>query len=1009
MSQRIVQFVLTATACFALATGLFAASAKEQHRAEVDAFFTNHTILRLSLTISSNGMESLRKKPREYVEATLQEGDTVHTVGVHVKGGSGSLRKVDDRPGFTVDFNRFDETNRFHGLKKIHLNNGAQDATRLSEFIGSQLFREAGVPAPRPAHALFEFNGRRMGLYVILESMDKDFLGRTFTNKHGNLYGQTPACDITNKIGLMEGPEPGTYEDLQALAAAVAEEDPARRVARMEKALDVERFISFMAMEIILCHWDGYTFNRHNFRIGEGTGDGRMVFMPHDLDQLMKRQSLGLLPTARGLTSQAVLNTPELRARYLARACDLVTNVFVVPRLTNRVDEAVVALLPTIRAYDGELASNFVATAGELKSRIIGRGLKLQRQLDIVNGRIAPVAFRDGTARLANWLVESVPVGGRMERVKTEGRKSALWIKLGGTNTANAGVWRTSLLLGPGWYRFEGLVRCAGVDSLRWRKGEGAGLTQPSLRLPDTFRLRGDLTWQKVAVDFEVGGAEDVDLLCDLRADKGEAWFAEDSLQLVRLPAAPPAPAAVTKGEKRFGVVPGSTVDKAVQAVQAASAQATNDPTRPIFHFKPPAQWMNTICGALQYNGRYHVFFQFNPWAATNGPGVGWGHASTPNFLRWEFLPPALLPDAQNGSFLDSLGSVALDGYGKPILFFGKTPEGFPKNKRQQWAAMPLDEQLIRWQRVDLGLTPGWGDMFVFRAGERTFATVKESKGLICEAQSRGLTQWKAVGKIGDASGERPNFFPLDGRFVLIQSTQPISYRVGDFDTNKVAFRSADKQPRILDYGPEKKDSAAGRGLTGTTVFTDTKGRTILLGCVDDFKSSGLWNGVMAVPRLLKLNGDQLLQEPIAEVAQHHIRRFALLKPVFLTNSVRALEGPRAAALDLQVEIKPAGATNFGVRLRGAERGTNDIIVRYTPGRLNVAGREVPYTLPAGEVFKLRLLFDRSLLEAFVGGGQIAVTRVVMPPATDLRAEVFAEGGVIQAQRFECWEMRGNW
>ena len=129
-----------------------------------------------------------------------------------------------------------------------------------------------------------------------------------------------------------------------------------------------------------------------------------MVFMPHDLDQLMKRQSLGLLPTARGLTSQAVLNTPELRARYLARACDLVTNVFVVPRLTNRVDEAVVALLPTIRAYDGELASNFVATAGELKSRIIGRGLKLQRQLDIVNGRIAPVAFRDGTARLANSM-----------------------------------------------------------------------------------------------------------------------------------------------------------------------------------------------------------------------------------------------------------------------------------------------------------------------------------------------------------------------------------------------------------------------------------------------------------------------------------------------------------------------------------------------------------------------------------------------------------------------------
>ena len=1017
---RCAALLLAGAALWAPTPGLRAAVSKEQDRAEADAFFSNRTILTLSLEISAEGLASLRKTPREYVRATLRDRGTVLTnVVVHLKGGSGSFQKVEERPGFTVDFDRQDSESRFHGLKKIHLNNGAQDPTRLSEFIGGQLFREAGVPAARAAHALLELNGRRLGLYVILESMDKDFLSRNFQDKHGNLYGQTRGCDITNAIERMAGDAPLTRDDLQALAAAVAEPDARLRALRMEQTLDVERFLSFTAMEVLLCHWDGYTCNRHNYRIYQDPGTGRMAFLPHDLDQLLKRQNLALLPPARGLTAQAVLNTPELRARYLARVRELATHVFVVPRLTHRVDQAVTALLPTLAAYDRDLATNFIATANEFKSRLAGRELMLQRQFDILDGKLPPLAFRDGPARLTNWQAQAHPALTRVERVKTPGRKSALWIRLGGTNLVNAAAWRTAVLLGPGWYRFEGRVRCTGVDSPRWRKGDGAGLAAGYARQPETFRLRGDLTWQQLAVEFEVMGTEDIELGCELRADQGQAWFAEDSLQLVRLPAAPPPP--LSRREQRQFVLPGSTADKAHQAVEAAAGEAAKDPTRPVFHFRPPAQWMGEVCGLVHYNGRYHLFFQFNPWSETGGQGAGWGHASSANLLRWQFLPPALLPDAQNGSTLDGPGSAALDGYGKPILFFAHTPEGFPKNKRQQWAALPLDEQLIHWQRVDLGLVPGqsgvpagiapgWGDMSVFRVGDRTFATFKESKGLICQAQCRGLTQWQARGKTGEIPGGRPSLFPLNGRFVLLQSTQPISYRLGDFDTNKIAFRSREKQARPLDYGPEKKDAPAGGGLQGATVFTDPKGRVILLGSISGFKSPHLWNGVLALPRLLRLEGDQLLQEPLPELAQLRGRRTAWFKPVALTNSTRLLDGPRRQplgnALELLAEIKPGTATNFGVRLRGAVPGPADLVIRYSPGRLNVAGRAVPYTHPAGEVFILRLFLDKSVLETFIDGGRVALTQVIPPVAADLRAEIFAEGGAIFVPRGEAWEMR---
>jgi spore coat protein H len=1022
-ASRCAACFLAGAVLWALAGSLRAASSKELHRAEADVFFTNQTILTLSLEVSDDGLAALRKSPRDYVRATLRDGETVLTnVAVHLKGGSGSFRKVDDRPGFTVDFNRYDSGGRFHGLKKIHLNNGAQDPTRLSEFVGGELFREAGVPAARAAHALLTLNGRRLGLYVILESLDKEFLTRNFQDPHGNLYGQTRGCDITNAIERMEGDGPLTYDDLKALAAAVAEPDPQRRAQRLEQTLDVERFLSFMAMEVLLCHWDGYTFNRHNYRIYQDPGPNHMVFIPHDLDQLVKRPNTALVPPARGLTAQAVLNTPALRARYLARVRELASQVYVVPRLTHRIDQAVAALLPTLTAYDRDLATNFIASADEFKTRIVGRGLQLQRQFDILDGKLPTLAFRDGTARLTNWQAESHPAVTQLSRVKSADHKSDLWIKLGGTNSPNGAAWRTSVLLGPGWYRFEGRVRCAGVDSARWRRGDGAGLVSGYNRQPENFRLRGDLTWQKMSVDFEVTTTGDVDLGCDLRADQGEAWFAEDSLQLTRLPAAPPTPP--TLRERRQFVLPGSTTDLALQTVEAAASQAARDPTRPIFHFRPPAQWMGGVCGVLQFNGRSHLFFQFNPWSDTSGPGTGWGHATSPNLLRWQILPPALLPDAQNGSTLDGPGSATLDGYGRPILFFTQTPEGFPKHKRQQWAALPMDEQLIRWQRVDLGLlpgqsgvpsgiAPGWGGMSVFRVGERTFATFEESKGLICEAQCRGLTQWKALKKISELSSGRPELFTLDGRCVQLQSSVPTSYRVGEFDTNKIAFRSQEKQARPLDYGPEKKGVPAAGGLAGATVFTDSKGRAILLGGISGFKSQGRWDGVLSLPRRLRLEGDQILQEPLPELAQLRGRRLGLVKPVTLTNSTRFLDNPRGRqlgnALELRAEILPGTATNFGVRLRGAQPGAADIVVRYTPGRLNVAGREVAYTHPAGTVFTLRLFLDKSVLETFIDDGQLVVTQVIAPAAADVRPEIFAEGGTVLVQQFETWEMRPLW
>ena len=64
------------------------------------------------------------------------------------------------------------------------------------------------------------------------------------------------------------------------------------------------------------------------------------------------------------------------------------------------------------------------------------------------------------------------------------------------------------------------------------------------------------------------------------------------------------------------------------------------DPHRPLYHFLPPANWLNDPNGVIQWKGQYHLFYQYNP----NGPFHGtihWGHAVSSDLVYWRDLPIA--------------------------------------------------------------------------------------------------------------------------------------------------------------------------------------------------------------------------------------------------------------------------------------------------------------------------------------------------------------------------------
>ena len=64
------------------------------------------------------------------------------------------------------------------------------------------------------------------------------------------------------------------------------------------------------------------------------------------------------------------------------------------------------------------------------------------------------------------------------------------------------------------------------------------------------------------------------------------------------------------------------------------------------FHLMPPAGWLNDPNGLCQYQGNYHVFFQYAPESSLGGRKF-WGHYVSPDLIRWKFLGTALCPDTK--------------------------------------------------------------------------------------------------------------------------------------------------------------------------------------------------------------------------------------------------------------------------------------------------------------------------------------------------------------------------
>ena len=71
---------------------------------------------------------------------------------------------------------------------------------------------------------------------------------------------------------------------------------------------------------------------------------------------------------------------------------------------------------------------------------------------------------------------------------------------------------------------------------MKSEKGEGAGLRIGGNVQPRTNKLSGSSEWTALSYDFSLANGGEVELVAELRANKGTVWFDPESLKLVKRP-----------------------------------------------------------------------------------------------------------------------------------------------------------------------------------------------------------------------------------------------------------------------------------------------------------------------------------------------------------------------------------------------------------------------------------------------------------------------------------------
>ncbi len=240
----------------------------------------------------------------EYVKANVElDGQKLSDVGLRFKGNGTYMMSASSRKRpFKIDFNRFVDGQKFHGMQQLNLHNNVMDPTHVRQALSYPVFQTAGVAAPRTAFADVsltidgECDHEPLGLYTLVEEIDKAFLRRHFQTDKGMLLKPEGTQGLEYKgedwaayewFEPKSKPKKGEAQRLIDLTRLIHKADDEQFRREIGSLLDTNQFASFLAANTLLANMDSFLTQVHNYYLYLPPKSDKFVFLPWDLDLSM--------------------------------------------------------------------------------------------------------------------------------------------------------------------------------------------------------------------------------------------------------------------------------------------------------------------------------------------------------------------------------------------------------------------------------------------------------------------------------------------------------------------------------------------------------------------------------------------------------------------------------------------------------------------------------------------------------------------------------------------------
>jgi len=446
-----------------------------------------------------------------------------------------------------------------------------------------------------------------------------------------------------------------------------------------------------------------------------------------------------------------------------------------------------------------------------------------------------------------------------------------------------------------------------------------------------------------------------------------------------------------------------------------------SDPRRPQFHLLPAKNWMNDPNGPIYFNGKYHMFFQYNPLAAVWGD-MSWNHAVSPDMLHWTHLPVAMTPTPDSPDSFGVFSGSALRVEKRVYQVYTGTKmsshelatirDGADNIQESQCLAYSDDPKLVKWTKLPQPIIPlppasiqitGFRDPSAWKQGDWYYMTVGSGEakvgGCVLLYRSKKVedaSSWEYMHKLtsGDWNGKKtanpcddgemwecPDFFALDGGHVLIYSTLgKVIWESGKLDTATMKFEK--QKTGELDLG----------AFYAPKTQLDAQGRRILWGWIQEkrsdaeMKAAG-WSGMMSLPRVLNLDKDGTLR----------VRTLPEAK------ALRVGAAPTAEALRAASgEVLCSGVKGKSYEFSLTHGDTEILKVSYSGEKHSFMtdGKEI--ALEPADSPTLHAYVDGSVVE-LIAGERIGYTkRFYYPDATAPDVRAWATGGTV---KLSAWKI----